>query len=141
MASLNIWCFNPFSLKNKIMKIEHAKIFRGPSKILKNMPKIFHGPHKNPQAPLPTYLMYGPLYIYRSFRLTPSSVKFLLHWRWREPKSSYKYINIYFFNVIYYLTWRIDFTITKVLGLHYLKLGINKLMKCGDIVTRSFNCF
>ena len=25
------------------------------------MPKIFHGPHKNPPAPPPTYLMYGPL--------------------------------------------------------------------------------
>ena len=25
------------------------------------MPKIFHGPHKNPPAPTPTYLMYGPL--------------------------------------------------------------------------------
>ena len=25
------------------------------------MPKIFHDPHKNPPAPLPTYLMYGPL--------------------------------------------------------------------------------
>ena len=26
------------------------------------MPKIFHDPHKNPPAPPPTYLMYGPLY-------------------------------------------------------------------------------
>ena len=25
------------------------------------MPKIFHDPHKNPPAPSPTYLMYGPL--------------------------------------------------------------------------------
>ena len=25
------------------------------------MPKIFHEPHKNPQAPPPMYLMYGPL--------------------------------------------------------------------------------
>ena len=23
------------------------------------MPKIFHGPHKNPPVPPPTYLMYG----------------------------------------------------------------------------------
>ena len=61
MASLDILCFNPFNLKNKIFKIEHKKIFRGPSKVLKNiswpfsiclkylmafqyMPKIFHGP-------------------------------------------------------------------------------------------------
>ena len=27
------------------------------------MPKIFHGPHKNPLALPPTYLMYGPLII------------------------------------------------------------------------------
>ena len=26
------------------------------------IPKIFHGPHKTPPAPPPTYLMYGPLY-------------------------------------------------------------------------------
>ena len=25
------------------------------------MPKIFHDPYKNPPAPSPTYLMYGPL--------------------------------------------------------------------------------
>ena len=25
------------------------------------MPKIFHGSHKNPLTPPPTYLMYGPL--------------------------------------------------------------------------------
>ena len=65
MASLDILCFNPLNLKNKVMKKEHKEIFRGPSKILKNkslplnMPKIFHGPLKNPPAPPPTYLMYG----------------------------------------------------------------------------------
>ena len=32
-----ILCFNPFNLKNKIMKIEQKKIFRGPSKISKNV--------------------------------------------------------------------------------------------------------
>ena len=36
MASLDILRFNPFNLKNEIMKIEHKKIFCGPSKILKN---------------------------------------------------------------------------------------------------------
>ena len=36
MASLDILCFKPFNLKNKIMKIEHTKIFHGPSKVLKN---------------------------------------------------------------------------------------------------------
>ena len=25
------------------------------------MPKVFHGPHKNPPALPPTYLMYSPL--------------------------------------------------------------------------------
>ena len=37
MTSLDIFCFNHFNLKNKIMKIEHKKIFRGPSKIWKNI--------------------------------------------------------------------------------------------------------
>ena len=37
MVSLDIFCLNPFNLKNKIKKIEHRKIFRGPSKILKNI--------------------------------------------------------------------------------------------------------
>ena len=38
MASLDILCFNPFNLKKtEIMKIEHRKIFCGPSKILKNI--------------------------------------------------------------------------------------------------------
>ena len=36
MASLDILCFNSFNLKNKITKIEHKKIFCGPSNILKN---------------------------------------------------------------------------------------------------------
>ena len=34
---MNVLCFNPFNLKNKIMKKEHTKIFRSPSKILKNI--------------------------------------------------------------------------------------------------------
>ena len=37
MASLDVSCSNPFNLKNKIMKLEHKEIFRGPSKILKNI--------------------------------------------------------------------------------------------------------
>ena len=37
MTSLDILCFNPLNLKNKIMKIEHKKIFCGASKILKNI--------------------------------------------------------------------------------------------------------
>ena len=68
MASLDILCFNPFNIENKIMKIEHKKIFRGSSKILKNISwpiniyvKYFMIPQK-PSAPLPplTHLMYGP---------------------------------------------------------------------------------
>ena len=61
MASLDILCSSPLNLINKITKIEHKKIFCGPSKILKNfekyfmahpyMPKIFHNPHKNPPTP------------------------------------------------------------------------------------------
>ena len=65
MASSDILCFNPFNLKNKIMKIEHKKILPGPSKILKNiswpinnqyMPKIFHGRHKKHPA-IPSYIL------------------------------------------------------------------------------------
>ena len=71
MASLDILCFNPFNLKNKIMKIEHKKIFCGPSKILKNISWPINICLKYfmiltialcPPPPLPpTYLMYGPL--------------------------------------------------------------------------------
>ena len=67
MASLDILCSNPLNLKNKITKIEHKKIFCGPSKILKNIswpmniPKIFHNLYKELPAPFPTYLMYGPI--------------------------------------------------------------------------------
>ena len=71
MASLDILCFNPFNLKNKIMKIEQKEILRGPSKILKNISwpinislKYFMTPTKTlqppPPIPPPTYLMYGP---------------------------------------------------------------------------------
>ena len=37
MASLDILHSNPLNVKNKITKIEHKKIFCGPSKILKNI--------------------------------------------------------------------------------------------------------
>ena len=60
MASLDILCSNPFNLENKITVIEHKKIFCGHQ----HMPKIFHDPHKNPPAPRPIYLMYGPLISY-----------------------------------------------------------------------------
>ena len=59
MASLDILCFNPFNLKSKIMKIEHKKIFRGPSKILKNISwpiniclKYFMAPTKTLRPPV-----------------------------------------------------------------------------------------
>ena len=63
MANLDILCFNPFNSKNKIMKIEHTKIFRDPSKILKNVSwpiticlKYFMAPHKKPSGP-PSYIL------------------------------------------------------------------------------------
>ena len=31
------------------------------------MPKIFHGPHKKPPVPPPTYLIYGPLDVFSTF--------------------------------------------------------------------------
>ena len=67
MASLDILRFNPFNLKNRIMKIERKEIFCGPSKILKNISwpiniclKYFIVPTKTLRPPLPTYLMYSP---------------------------------------------------------------------------------
>ena len=58
MASLDILSFNPLNLKNKIMKIENKKIFRGPSKTLKNTSwpiniclKYFMAPPKPSDAP------------------------------------------------------------------------------------------
>ena len=59
MASLDFLCSNPLNLKNKITKIEHKKIFCGPSKILKNISwpinmclKYFMTPTKTLQLPL-----------------------------------------------------------------------------------------
>ena len=59
MASLDILFFNHFNLKNKIMKIEHKKIFCGPSKVLKNISwpmniclKYFMVPTKTLRFPL-----------------------------------------------------------------------------------------
>ena len=57
MASLDILCFNPFNIKNEIMKIEHKKIFSGPSKILRNI----SWPPQKPSTLPPPYSMYGPL--------------------------------------------------------------------------------
>ena len=57
MASLDTLCFKPFNLKNKIMKIEHTKIFHGPSKILENISwpinicLKFSWPPQKPSAP------------------------------------------------------------------------------------------
>ena len=58
MSSLDILCFNPFNIKNKIIKIEHKKIFRDPSKFLKNISwpvniclKYFMTPTKTLRAP------------------------------------------------------------------------------------------
>ena len=66
MTSLDIFCFNHFNLKNKIMKIELKKIFCDPSKILKNFSwpiniclKYFMAPTKTLWPP-PTYLIYSP---------------------------------------------------------------------------------
>ena len=59
MASLVVWCFNPFNLKKKIMKKEQKKIFRAPSKIFKNISwpvniclEYFMGPTKTLRPPL-----------------------------------------------------------------------------------------
>ena len=56
---LKLW-----NLKNKILKIEHKKIFRGPSKILKNISwpiniclKYFMAPTKSLRHPPPSYIL------------------------------------------------------------------------------------
>ena len=62
MVSLNIFCSNPFSLKNKIMKTENKQIFCGTWKILKNISwpmniclKYFLTPTKTLR--LPSYIL------------------------------------------------------------------------------------
>ena len=59
IASVDILCCNPLNLKNKTMKIEHKKMFCGPSEILKNISwliniclKYFMTPTKTLQTPL-----------------------------------------------------------------------------------------
>ena len=68
MVSLDILCFNPFHLKNKMMKIGHKKISCGLSKISKNVSwpiniclKCFMAPPQKILCLPPTYLMCGPL--------------------------------------------------------------------------------
>ena len=58
MAGLDILCYNSLNLKNKIAKIEHKKIFCGPSKFFEkcfkahqDMPKKFHDPNKTFRPP------------------------------------------------------------------------------------------
>ena len=82
MTSLDILCFNPFNLKNKIMKIEHRKYFMVHQNILKNISwpinmclKYFMAPQKTLWPP-PTYLMYGPKIFIFYFENLRSS-----HWR------------------------------------------------------------
>ena len=68
-----VWIFcapMPLILKNKITKIDHKKIFCGPSKIISGLIntclKYFMSPTKIICPP--TYLMYGPLLTLLSFR-------------------------------------------------------------------------
>ena len=49
------------------------------------MPKIFHEPHKNPPAPRPTYLMYGPL--------QGSKYTFNLLWCWYSFLKLFVYLD------------------------------------------------
>ena len=73
MASLDFLCFNPFNLKNKIMKIEHKEIFRGPSKILKNVSWPINICLKHFMAP--TKALRPPFYILnvRSLKIKKTS--------------------------------------------------------------------
>ena len=78
MASLDISCSNLLNLKNKITKIEHKKIFCGPSKTLKNISwpiniclKYFMAPTKT-LRPL-SYILNG-----RSLRID---------WNWTRTQN------------------------------------------------------
>ena len=91
MASLDILCFNPFNLKNKIMKIEHKKIFRGPSKIFKNISwpiniclKYFITPTK--LSGLPSYI------------LNVRSQKRYFNLEMKRPVKSFLYMFKFYFN-------------------------------------------
>ena len=60
MASLDTLCSNPLNLKDKITKIEHKKIFCGPSKVLKNISwpiNIYLKYFMTPQTPPPSYIL------------------------------------------------------------------------------------
>ena len=78
MTSLDLLCSTRLNLKNKVTKIEHKKMFCGPSKILKNIPwpiniclKYLMAPSKTLRNPRPPpspslhvryMLMYSPLF-------------------------------------------------------------------------------
>ena len=63
MASSDNLCFNSFNIKSKIMKIEHKKIFRGPSKILKNISWPINMCLKYFMTPIKTLRHFPPSYI------------------------------------------------------------------------------
>ena len=88
MASLDILCFNPFNLKNKIIKIEHKKIFRGPSKILKNISWLINICLKyfmNPTKPSPS-----PSYIINVRSLIPNFDEFFTIKQLKKIKYKYR---------------------------------------------------
>ena len=74
MASLDILCSKPHNLKNKTAKIEHKKIFFGPSKILKNISlakniclKYVITPTKTLRSP--SYILNKRSFIYGKFSI------------------------------------------------------------------------
>ena len=80
MASLDILCFNPFNLRNKIMKIEHKKIFCSPSKILKNISWSINICLKYFTAPTKTLLPPSYILNVRSLIL----IEINMHCKWIE---------------------------------------------------------
>ena len=136
MASLDILCFNHFNLKNKILKIEYTKIFRGPSKALKNISwpiniclKYLMGPTKTllpPSYILNVLSLNGKIVAVWCF--TPTSLLFynvskdFFHFK----KFSLKWVNMtktfrlnYTLNVSCF--WKLPLILLKMLSRGFLK--------------------
>ena len=103
MASLDIFCSNPPNLKNKIRKIEHEKIFCGPSKILKNI-----------SWPINIRLTYFMTYI----------KTFQMKWNWGKWNSKYGRIQ---------QKWDLDFFWWFLVTEFHLYCGFRSFLNYQDI--------
>lgn len=96
MSSLNILCFNPLTLKNKIMNIEYKKIVSGPAKSLKNFSWLINIHLKHFKTPPKIHL--PPSYIPNEWSLIWKCWRILmllecLTTYWYQCKDTAKAIN------------------------------------------------